>query len=330
MRQNRTTKEWVIYAPARSKRPRDYPRGEKTTSSSRPKDESCPFCPGNEDMLPGILHQEPSVHGEMWQTRVVPNKYPALIPETGLERTTNGFHIAMPGYGRHEVIVESPRHDLALSNLSIVETAIVIDTYQKRYRTLMEDPKICQVILFRNHGVKAGTSLEHPHSQLIAIGLVPSNIRRRQGVAQEYFDDWGRCLYCEMLTHEKHDQRRVILENASFLAFVPYAAEVPFETWIVPKMHQADFIDLSQDAFEDFSHALKGALIRLDSELGDPDYNYVINTASRSHRKSAYMHWFLQIRPRITTQAGFEIGSGMLINPSLPEEDAAYLRGENN
>jgi UDPglucose--hexose-1-phosphate uridylyltransferase len=329
IRQNRTTKEWVIYAPARSKRPRDYVHREKAPSSPQTKDEDCPFCPGNEDMLPNILAQESLPNGKGWQTRVVPNKYPALHPDEGMERTSDGFQISMPGYGKHVVIIESPRHDVDIADLSIEALKTVIHTYQKRYRILMEEEKNNLVILFRNRGARAGTSLEHPHSQLIAVGLVPYNIRMRQQVAQEYYDDWGRCLYCDLLSHEKREQIRVILENPSFLAFVPYAAEVPYEIWIVPKMHQADFCELGTGEIDHFTSALQEVLRCLNRELGDPDYNYVFSNASRSQIKNKAMHWYLQIRPRLITRAGFEIGSGMHINPSIPEEDAARLRGDH-
>jgi UDPglucose--hexose-1-phosphate uridylyltransferase len=281
-------------------------------------------------MLPGIITQRTSGHGEQWQTRVVPNKFPALTPEIGVARPSDGFYTAMPGYGKHEVIIESPRHDQDLHNLSIKEIGVVVNTYQSRYKALLKDPKIKHVILFRNHGVRAGTSLAHPHSQLIALGLLPTNIRKRHKVAEEYHDDYGRCLYCALVAHEANMRERVILENNSFLGFVPYAAEVPFEIWVLPKKHQADFGELSEGGVKDFSEALKIALTGLDSKPGGPDYNYVINTTSRSHLNSEHMHWFLQIRPRITTPAGFEIGSGMQINPSLPEQDAANLRGDSN
>jgi len=330
IRQNKTTREWVIYAPDRSKRPRDYLQKGRETRQLPFFDKSCPFCPGNEEMLPNILQQEPLPRGEAWQTRVVPNKYPALTPEASLETSTNDFYLAMPAQGTHEVIIETPRHNRDIAEMSVDEVSTIVSTYQKRYKTLMEDSVNSHVTLFRNHGAKAGTSLEHPHSQIIAVGVKPPYVQRREQVASEYYEKWNRCLYCDLLSHEMQDRRRLLSEDPFFLTFVPFAAEVPFEIWILPRVHQVDFGELTPEEITNFSSALKNALLRLRQALGDPDYNYVINTPSRSHRESASMHWFLQIRPRITTQAGFEIGSGMHINPSLPEEDATYLRGENN
>jgi UDPglucose--hexose-1-phosphate uridylyltransferase len=329
IRQNKITKELVIYAPTRSERPRDYVNWDRNPKRPPSFDKECPFCPGNDDMLPGILEQVSMPRGDEWQTRVVPNKYPALTPDSRLESTKKDFYLTMPAQGAHEVIIESPRHDRDLADMSVDRVAVVISTYQKRYKTLMADTTNSHVILFRNHGVRAGTSLEHPHSQVITTGIKPPYVERREKVAREYYEKWNRCLYCDLLSHEMQDRHRLICVDPYFLTFVPFAAEVPFEIWIMPRVHQADFEELTQLEVTEFSVALKKALLCLRRALGDPDYNYVINTPGRSHRESASMHWFLQIKPRITTPAGFEIGSGMHVNPSLPEADAACLRGES-
>jgi UDPglucose--hexose-1-phosphate uridylyltransferase len=181
-------------------------------------------------------------------------------------------------------------------------------------------------IIFRNHGEKAGTSLIHPHSQIVATNLVPQGIRRLEKEAERYNDRWGRCVYCDILDYEKNDGRRVVLENDSYIVFVPYAAQVPFEMWIVPTRHKADFGGITDQEKHDLAGSLQTALKKLDQKLGDPDYNYVINTASRHKFDEPHLHWHLRIRPRLTTMAGFEIGSGMNINPSLPEKDAESLR----
>jgi UDPglucose--hexose-1-phosphate uridylyltransferase len=240
----------------------------------------------------------------------------------------NAFYLAMPAQGSHEVIIETPRHDRDIAEMSIDAIAVIISTYQKRYETLMADTMNSHVTLFRNHGAGAGTSLEHPHSQIIAAGIIPPNVQKREQVAGEYYEKRNCCLYCDLLSHEMQDRRRLIFEDSYFLTFIPFAAEVPFEIWIMPRVHQADFGELTQLEVIEFSVALKNALLRLRRALGDPDYNYVINTPSRSNTQSECMHWYFQIRPRLTKRAGFEIGSGIHINPSLPEKDAAYLRKE--
>jgi UDPglucose--hexose-1-phosphate uridylyltransferase len=231
----------------------------------------------------------------------------------------------MPGYGQHEVIIESPDHDQDLATMSIEEVETVIETYHKRYVSLMQVHKNMMAIIFRNHGMKAGASLSHPHSQMIVTGMVPQNIRVREQEAQRYYDQWQRCVYCDILEFEQHHRRRVIAENESFLAFIPFAADVPFETWIMPKEHEADFGSISAIEKSHFALILKNVLTRLYDKLSDPDYNYVINTAARYKAEEPQIHWYCQISPRLTTPAGFELGSGISINPSLPEIDADFL-----
>ena len=260
-----------------------------------------------------------------WGTRVVPNKYPALTPGGDTLRYNQGIYLAMPGYGRHEVIIESPRHDQDIAQMSPEEVRLIIETYHKRYVDLMQEHGNMMAIIFRNHGSRAGTSLIHPHSQLVVTGMVPRYIRWREEEAQRYFDEWGRCVFCDILDFEMDGGRRIILENDSFLSFVPFAAEVPFEIWIMPKRHRADFGDISDAEKTDLAPALRHCLDRLHGKLGDPDYNYVINTSARYRADEPQLHWYLQILPRLTTRAGFEIGSGININPSIPERDADFL-----
>jgi UDPglucose--hexose-1-phosphate uridylyltransferase len=325
MRQNKATRHWVIYAPERSKRPRDFQHGEKPRELPS-YDESCPFCPGNEDMLPGVITELPSLGGDPWQTRVVPNKYPALTLQEDRRRRRDGIYVAMPGFGRHEVIIESPRHNDNIASMSIEQVGLIIETYHRRYVDLMNQHGNMMAIIFRNHGARAGTSLLHPHSQLIVTGIVPHHMRVEEEEAQRYFDEWGRCVFCDILDQETKNAQRIVSTNGSFAAFVPYAAEGPFETWIMPLRHQADFGAISDCEKEDLAHILRLVTARLYHTLNDPDYNYAINTAARYKAGEPHIHWYLQIQPRLTTRAGFEIGSGMRINPSLPEDDAAFLR----
>ncbi len=324
IRQNKATKEWVIYAPARGKRPHDFQQDRRDERPALPPyDSRCPFCPGNEEMLPDVLAESPAIDGNGWQTRIVPNKYPAVTPSGSIARHTRGIYKVMQGYGHHEVIVESPLHNADLATLPVAAVEAVIATYHRRYVELRTDERNLLILIFRNHGPRAGASLSHPHSQLIATGMVPRHLRMREEEAQSYFDEWGRCVLCDIVAFEQTDRRRVVLENESFLAFVPFAAEVPFETWIVPRRHQSDFGLATALERADLARALRGLLGRLHVRLNDPDYNYVINSTPRADEP--HLHWFVRVRPRLITRAGFEIGSGMRINPSLPEADAAFL-----
>jgi UDPglucose--hexose-1-phosphate uridylyltransferase len=328
IRQNKATKQWVIYATARGKRPHDFHRQKDESGSPPVFDPGCPFCPGNEGILTSILMEMPGEKPNRWQARVVPNKFAALTPEGDTTRFTQGFYVAMQGYGRHEVIIESPFHNRQIAQMSPEEVGTVIETYHRRYIDLMKEHKNMMVIIFRNHGLQAGTSLVHPHSQIIVTGMVPNYIRWREEEARRYFDEWGRCVYCDILEFEMQDRHRVVLENDSFLAFVPYAAEVPFEISVVPKKHQASFGQISDASKSQLALALRDILVRLYKKLNNPDYNYIINTSPQYKADEPQLHWYLQIRPRLTTRAGFEIGSGISINPSLPEADADFLNKE--
>jgi UDPglucose--hexose-1-phosphate uridylyltransferase len=325
IRQNKATNEWVIYAPERGERPQDFMEDGQQGSAQPQFDAACPFCPGNEERLPKILMQTPLTGSDEWQTRVVPNKFPALTPDDDTTRYKKGIYLAMSGYGRHEVIIEHPRHDLNLANFPAQAVESVIETYHRRYFDLMAEYGNMLAILFRNQGERAGASLLHPHSQLVVTGVVPSHVRWREEEAQRYFDTWGRCVYCDILRFELQDRRRVLLENPSFLCFVPFAAQVPFEVWIMPKKHESDFGDITDAEKADLATSLRAVLSRFYEKLGNPDYNYVINSAARYRAKEPQLHWYLQIQPRLTKRAGFELGSGMRINPSLPEDDADFL-----
>lgn len=326
IRQNKATKQWVIYAPARRKRPQDFQERHNERKNLPVLDKECPFCPGNEHMLSEILMEMPQRFQNSWQTRVILNKFPALTNDGDTSRFSQGLYLVMPGYGQHEVIIETPEHNRDIAQLSITEVGMIIETYHQRYVNLMQAHENMMTLIFRNRGTQAGASLNHPHSQVIMTGIVPHAVRWREEEAQRYFDEWGRCVYCDILAFEMQDRQRVILENQSFVAFIPFAAEVPFEVWIMPKRHQADFGQISNEEKPDLARSLHDILARLYTKLHDPDYNYVINTAARYKAYEPQLHWYLQIWPRLTTQSGFELGSGMTINPSIPEEDANFLR----
>lgn len=323
IRLNKTTREWVIYAPSRRFRPQDFKSQSLIQESGTKNNQNCPFCSVSEE----IILEMPCFKGDGWQTRVVLNKYPALIPLGKPKRKTEGIYLTMPGYGRHEVIIEHPQHDRNLALMDLEEVEAIIETYYRRYLALMADPNNLLIIIFRNYGKKAGASLEHPHSQIIATSVVPQRRRWQEEEAQRYFDRLGECLYCDIVKYELKNAggRRIVGENKNFVAFVPYAAEVPCEVWIIPKVHQADFGSITPAEKKDFASLLKDILSRIYHKLNNPDYNYVINSNARYKAEEPQVHWYCQILPRLTTTAGFELATGMRINPSLPEIDADFL-----
>jgi UDPglucose--hexose-1-phosphate uridylyltransferase len=329
LRQDPATKQWVIVATERAKRPEDFVKS--TPSVPVPAYQpQCPFCPGNESLTPPetLAYREGGqVNGAGWRVRVTANKFPALIPEGSLSRqSTDGFFRKMDGVGRHEVIIESPSHNLSIPAMEDGQVEEILLAYRERYVALREDPRFKLIIIFKNHGPRAGTSLEHPHSQLVAMPIVPLTIRYRFEKAAGHFDDEGTCVYCDILKEGLRARSRLILETERFAAFHPFASRAPFETWILPKRHQASFGSISIEEVKEFARVLKRTLLQLHQALGNPDYNYIIHSAPIKDEQEEYFHWHLQIVPRLVTPAGFELGTGMFINTALPEETAAFIR----
>lgn len=332
LRQNLVTRRWVIIASDRAQRPHDIAVAEANVA--RPivpdYDPDCPFCPGNEELDLEVLRAPSS---GPWQVRVVRNRYPAVsaLPDAAgndeIVRSFRGIYRHIDGVGHHEVVVESPHHnpDLGLTSPDMMRR--VLHTFQHRGQDLAADPRMEHIIYFKNHGQRAGTSLVHPHTQLIALPIVPYGIRARVDEARRYFDDNGQCVVCASLAQELRDGARVVAQNDHFVAFIPYAAYSPFHTWIVPRRHCTSFLHARAAEIDDLGALLCQVLRKLYVGLNDPDYNYVIRSAPLHADGRDYMHCYLSIIPRLTYAAGFELGTGMFINPVKPEDAAAFLRG---
>lgn len=326
IRQDPTTKEWVIIASERRKRPSDFVH-QLSKPEKPPFLHTCPFCPGNESMTPPAVLSFTDPKTGSWQVRAFANRFPAISPEGDtLRRTEDGFFLCMNGVGCHEVIVETPAHNRHLALMDDVEVAKVLLAYRERYRALAQMPVVKSITIFKNHGISAGTSLEHPHSQLVATPIVPRHIRTRYEVAISYYDDNGRCLYSDLVDHELSIGTRIIMETERFVVFHPFASHRPFETWVMPKLHQAIFSQTSAEDIENLAHVLRMTLLKLYHGLDNPDLNYVIDSAPVGDEHIDYYLWHLRIIPRLTEVAGFEIGSGIYINTALPEETAQFMR----
>jgi len=323
-RQNFVTKEWVIVAPERGGRPDQMRRDAPERPSVPPFREDCPFCPGHEDRTPAPTHVWSA--GGQWKVRVVPNKYAALSSEGGAQRVPAGPFLGAEGFGVAEVVIESPHHDETLEQMPLDQVEQVLRAFRTRHLQIAADPRINLVTIFRNHGPRAGTSLEHPHSQIIATPIVPPHVRNPWRCAEQHWDTWGRCAYCDMLHGELQERVRVISESERFVAFEPFASRTPFETRIYPKQHRASFSWSTDGELADFAEILKQTLLRLRIGLRQPDYNFVLRSAGSGDEDVRYLHWYLVIIPKITTPAGFEIGSGIYINVLPPEQAADFLR----
>lgn len=327
IRQDVTTGEWVVIAPERGKRPHEWRRDSRPSEFSPSIDATCPFCPGNEGLLPDILVETQANNSFGWGTRVVPNKFPAFSSGASQNDRTRGIYIACSSDGQHEVIVETPDHNADLAIMSDADVTRVISTYRERFATLLSQSRFKHVVLFRNHGSAAGASLSHPHSQLIALGVGSPRHRLMDKWAHDHFQSTGLCIFCEMLEFERKEISRVVSENSEFIAIVPFAAISPFELWLVPKGHQPSFSELSPKEEVALAEILKQLLKAYRTLLGDPPYSFVIESGLVDNLAAPHRHWRLRMVPTLVKRGGFELGTNLPINPSAPEDDAAALRG---
>jgi UDPglucose--hexose-1-phosphate uridylyltransferase len=325
LRKDPVTGRWVIISTDRSKRPHDF---QLTHVHPVGRDE-CPFCQGHEDLTPPEVlayRNGGSPNSPGWSVRVVPNKYPALKVEGGLDRQGEGLFDRMNGVGAHEVIIETPDHSQTLATMGEGQIERVLTAFRDRIRDLKQDLRLRYILVFKNHGAAAGATVEHTHSQLIALPLVPDFVREELEGSRRHFAEKERCLFCDIVQQEIATGRRVVQESADIVALSPYAPRFPFETWLVPKRHGARFEDASSHEYESLARMLKAVLTRMDRALEFPPYNLVLHTAPFDDKDLQSYHWHVEILPKIARTAGFEWGTGFYINPTSPEEATDVLR----
>jgi UDPglucose--hexose-1-phosphate uridylyltransferase len=262
-----------------------------------------------------------------WEVRVVPNLYPAFGPEHGeAPGEADGPYTKMNGVGVHEVIISGPDHGRDLSGLSRIEADRVVQAWIDRIRAHQENPNVKYLLLINNHGKEAGASLEHPHSQLFGIPVLPPVFEDELAGVRRYRSQHRRCVYCDIVGEETSAQARVIYENEHFLAFAPYASRTPFESQILPKSHSSRFETLTPNERAAFADALQALTGRLERGLNDPPYNFFIHTTPPHAAADVDYHWHLELLPKLAIAAGFELGSGVMINVTTPEAAAEFLR----
>jgi len=292
----------------------------------------CPFCYGNEDKTPPEIEAmrdpktKPNTPG--WQVRVVPNKFPALQIEGNIDRRGLGIYDMSSGIGAHEVIIQSPYHHKEIPDLLDEEVVNIIKMYCNRAQDLKKDKRFKYILVFKNYGPTAGASLEHPHTQLIALPMIPKNPAEEIEGALEYFEFRERCLFCDMLRQEMQEKIRLVAENKYFIAFCPFGSRFTFEIWILPKIHNSFYCAMKETEIADLAKILKEVLLRLKLTLSDPAYNFIIHTSPLDHDGDlAHYHWHIEIMPKLIRVAGFEWGTGFYIVSTPPELAAKYLRG---
>ncbi len=332
VRHNPLTGDRVIVAPQRAVRPHAA-RPQSTREELPPFDPSCPFCPGNEDMTPPELSRYPATPavGPGWRVRVVPNKYPAFGPlageaAPGSPEECGPLEHADPAVGRHEVIIETPAHDRDLTGLSADEMLEVMRTYRARYAAAAADEQVRHILIFRNYGRMANASLEHPHSQFVGLPFVPPKVGGKLERSRRYRESRGRVLALDMVETEVRRERRLIETSDALATFVPYAPNHDFEVWIAPRAAAVPFERSDDATLAQLGRALQRALSAQDAALGNPDYNFLLHTPPLAADAPGQLPWYVQIVPRVTVTAGFELGLGVHILITTPEEAATRLR----
>jgi UDPglucose--hexose-1-phosphate uridylyltransferase len=268
LRYNVITRDWVIIASERAKRPDQFIKKEEEKKTLPSFVANCPFCPGNEKMTPPETYIVPDT--TTWRLRVTPNKFAAVSYEGERRRSIRGIRRTVTGVGIHEVIIETPDHSKTTALLSDREVEIIVDAYLNRFIAASSDPRVEQVTIFKNHGDAAGTSLEHPHSQLIATPVITTQLRDRLMGALHHLDEYGECIFCRVLEQELADGARIVLETPHFVSFIPFAALTPFSILIMPRRHMACFDEMKDGEAADLARNLRNTLARLYHALKTP------------------------------------------------------------
>jgi UDPglucose--hexose-1-phosphate uridylyltransferase len=324
IRQDAISGHWVIVAPERARRPHAF----ANERAQHGKAEPCPFCPGNEPETPPevmAIRDHGQANEPGWRLRIVPNKFPALRrdalpappPDVGLRRTAAGAH---------EVVIETAEHDVTWSRLPIPRLSEVLEAIRTGMAALAGEPGVEYVFFFKNHGEAAGATLEHPHSQLLALPMVPALVAAELEGAERYYARTDRCYFCELAEDEAAGGDRLVLDCGPVAALAPYAARAPFEVWILPRRHQATLGEATPAEIEALARAIRGALRKLDEALGETAYNLFLHEAPQRSGPLRHYHWHFELIPRLARLAGFEWGAQMFINPIAPEEAARRLR----
>ncbi len=325
LRKDPISGRWVIISVERGKRPTDF----ISPSLKRRAGGFCPFCPGNEHTTtPEIIAFRPAStppNSPGWTLRVVPNKFPALQIHGDLNKRGEGIFDMMNGIGAHEVIIETPDHQQSLATMPQRAAEDVLWAYYFRLTDLKKDVRFKYVLIFKNEGEVAGATLEHTHSQLIALPIIPKTVREEMESSKKYYDAKERCIFCDIISQEAESAKRVIYENDKYIAISPFAPRDPFEIWILPKRHESNFYPADK-SFTSLAEMLQRILKQLDAVLDFPPYNFILHTSPFKEEINEYYHWHIEILPRLTKRAGFEWGSGFFINPTPPEEATRFLR----
>lgn len=329
LRSNSLSDDWVIIATGRGRRPETFQKEKRRVAI--PSAKNCPFCQIEKEkpLLVFVKGEKKKKFSENWTTLALPNKYPALVHSKVLnERSEGPYYKRMDGVGFHEVII-TRNHRKSLAQLSLAEVMEVIDAYQERYLDLMNEPFIKYISIFHNHGQEAGASIFHPHSQIIAAPVIDPDLRGALSKSEKYFQETGKCVYCQINEWDRKDRKRIVFENKGFLVICPFASKAAFEVIISPKEHSPYFERMANGERKYLAEALQVALRKLYKGLNDPPYNFYLHTAPSDGRNYAFYHWHITIIPKTEIWAGFELSTGIEISTIEPEIAADYLKKQS-
>lgn len=317
---------WVIISSERAQRPYAFVKYTREVDDV----ETCPFCWGNEKFTPSeiIAYRPPNTQKDTpgWQVRTIPNKYPALRVEGEVIKSAEGIYDKITGIGAHEVIIETPQHDKDLYQLEHKNVVDIFRMYRDRILDLKRDIRFEYILIFKNCGKDAGATLSHPHSQLIAMPMVPIRIKQELNGARTYYELKERCIYCDIVLEEIKHVERVVIENDDFVAICPYASRFPFEIWVLPKRHDPMYEDIQDNELKNLASIMQSINKKLNLALENPPYNYLLHTSPLKDGNLKYYHWHIETIPKLSGIGGFEWGTGFYINPVPPEEAAKFLR----
>src|SRR3989344_2441835 len=326
LRRDMVSGDWILVAAKRAKRP----QAERTREKIPSLKSGCPFDDpqkgGTGEPLLWLAHPEAGKKGPAsfsdWWVQIIPNKYPALSPHHVCpEEVSDGPYFKMAGTGFHEVIITRD-HDRRISEMNVQEVAVLLEAYQERYKVISKEPCIEYTLIFHNQGPEAGASIYHPHSQLIALPIIPPDVRKSLEGSRQYYVQKGKCVHCAMLEWELAQKERVVFENEGFAVFEPYASRVSYETRIFPKKHSARFEEMDSFLRAELAEALQKTLGKIKNGMGDPDYNFFIHTAPAQPDGIDYYHWHVEIPTKTAIWAGLELGTGVEVIAISPEEAA--------
>lgn len=323
-RQDLVSGDWIIVAPERGKRPHSF-TSRKSTRKPSPLD-TCPFENLRDSGNWPPLVQYPA-KGE-WRIALIPNKFPALThsPLCAEERA-RGPYATIEGIGHHHLVVTRD-HNKNFTHLSLQDAVRVLELFQICHKMVREDKCLHYVSAFANWGQSAGASVYHPHYQLLALPIVPPDVEHSLKGSHVYFKKHGTCVHCAMIAYERKEKKRIIFENRDAIVLAPFVSRVAYETRIFPKAHTARFEDTKKSVLKEIASFLQKVLRRMETRIGDPDYNFFIHTAPlKNQKKFDHYHWHIEILPKnvVSPPGGWELGTGIEINSALPERVAKEL-----